>query len=145
MKVTLCPCLLYFFADLVTFFNYGNPNHFSEKRILRLRESFIQLMCLPQETFKEMIEDAGFSCVQYLNLTGGIVAVHSGFKLWVSACSECCLLSEWTVIRKSCSTNNEWRMLKWTPFDQTLGSPHEESFVHVFLLGMETLSLSGRH
>uniref|UniRef100_A0A672NUI9 Coenzyme Q5, methyltransferase n=2 Tax=Sinocyclocheilus grahami TaxID=75366 RepID=A0A672NUI9_SINGR len=34
-----------------------------------------------QETFKEMIEDAGFFCVQYFNLTGGIVAVHSGFKL----------------------------------------------------------------
>uniref|UniRef100_A0A8C1QB73 2-methoxy-6-polyprenyl-1,4-benzoquinol methylase, mitochondrial n=1 Tax=Cyprinus carpio TaxID=7962 RepID=A0A8C1QB73_CYPCA len=34
-----------------------------------------------QETFKEMIEDAGFFCVQYFNLTGGIVAIHSGFKL----------------------------------------------------------------
>uniref|UniRef100_A0A671PQR8 Coenzyme Q5, methyltransferase n=1 Tax=Sinocyclocheilus anshuiensis TaxID=1608454 RepID=A0A671PQR8_9TELE len=40
-----------------------------------------QTMCLPQETFKEMIEDAGFFCVQYFNLTGGIVAIHSGFKL----------------------------------------------------------------
>lgn len=29
-----------------------------------------------------MIEDAGFYCVQYYNLTGGIVALHSGFKLW---------------------------------------------------------------
>ncbi|XP_051966909.1 2-methoxy-6-polyprenyl-1,4-benzoquinol methylase, mitochondrial-like [Xyrauchen texanus] len=34
-----------------------------------------------QETFKDMIEDAGFLCVQYFNLTGGIVAIHSGFKL----------------------------------------------------------------
>ncbi|KAI7813118.1 2-methoxy-6-polyprenyl-1,4-benzoquinol methylase, mitochondrial [Triplophysa rosa] len=34
-----------------------------------------------QETFKEMIEDAGFFCVQYFNLTGGIVSIHSGFKL----------------------------------------------------------------
>ncbi|XP_051551731.1 2-methoxy-6-polyprenyl-1,4-benzoquinol methylase, mitochondrial isoform X2 [Myxocyprinus asiaticus] len=34
-----------------------------------------------QETFKEMIEGAGFFCVQYFNLTGGIVAIHSGFKL----------------------------------------------------------------
>ncbi|XP_029017800.1 2-methoxy-6-polyprenyl-1,4-benzoquinol methylase, mitochondrial [Betta splendens] len=34
-----------------------------------------------QERFKEMIEDAGFYCVQYHNLTGGVVALHSGFKL----------------------------------------------------------------
>ncbi|XP_030647749.1 2-methoxy-6-polyprenyl-1,4-benzoquinol methylase, mitochondrial [Chanos chanos] len=34
-----------------------------------------------QETFKNMIEDAGFFRVQYFNLTGGVVAVHSGFKL----------------------------------------------------------------
>lgn len=37
---------------------------------------------LAQEEFKHMIEDAGFHCVQYYNLTGGIVALHSGFKLW---------------------------------------------------------------
>lgn len=35
-----------------------------------------------QEEFKGMIEDAGFYCVQYHNLTGGVVALHSGFKLW---------------------------------------------------------------
>ncbi|XP_037387250.1 2-methoxy-6-polyprenyl-1,4-benzoquinol methylase, mitochondrial [Pygocentrus nattereri] len=34
-----------------------------------------------QETFKEMIEEAGFFRVQYVNLTGGVVAIHSGFKL----------------------------------------------------------------
>ena len=34
-----------------------------------------------QETFKGMIEDAGFYSVQYHNLTGGVVAIHSGFKL----------------------------------------------------------------
>ncbi|XP_066116509.1 2-methoxy-6-polyprenyl-1,4-benzoquinol methylase, mitochondrial isoform X1 [Saccopteryx bilineata] len=34
-----------------------------------------------QEEFKEMIEDAGFQKVTYENLTSGIVAVHSGFKL----------------------------------------------------------------
>ncbi|XP_071374975.1 2-methoxy-6-polyprenyl-1,4-benzoquinol methylase, mitochondrial [Centroberyx affinis] len=34
-----------------------------------------------QEEFKGMIEDAGFYCVQYYNLTGGVVALHSGFKL----------------------------------------------------------------
>ncbi|XP_029960737.1 2-methoxy-6-polyprenyl-1,4-benzoquinol methylase, mitochondrial [Salarias fasciatus] len=34
-----------------------------------------------QEEFKLMMEDAGFYCVQYYNLTGGVVALHSGFKL----------------------------------------------------------------
>ncbi|XP_069789076.1 2-methoxy-6-polyprenyl-1,4-benzoquinol methylase, mitochondrial-like [Narcine bancroftii] len=34
-----------------------------------------------QEEFKEMIENAGFYKVEYNNLTMGIVAVHSGFKL----------------------------------------------------------------
>uniref|UniRef100_A0A8D2KYC8 2-methoxy-6-polyprenyl-1,4-benzoquinol methylase, mitochondrial n=1 Tax=Varanus komodoensis TaxID=61221 RepID=A0A8D2KYC8_VARKO len=34
-----------------------------------------------QETFKEMIEDAGFLKVDYQNLGSGIVAIHSGFKL----------------------------------------------------------------
>ncbi|MED6232575.1 2-hexaprenyl-6-methoxy-1,4-benzoquinone methyltransferase [Characodon lateralis] len=34
-----------------------------------------------QEEFKGMIEDAGFCCVQYFNFTGGVVALHSGFKL----------------------------------------------------------------
>jgi demethylmenaquinone methyltransferase/2-methoxy-6-polyprenyl-1,4-benzoquinol methylase len=34
-----------------------------------------------QETLKEMMEKAGFSRVDYYNLTGGIVAVHKGYKL----------------------------------------------------------------
>ncbi|XP_054011409.1 2-methoxy-6-polyprenyl-1,4-benzoquinol methylase, mitochondrial [Hylaeus anthracinus] len=34
-----------------------------------------------QENFKEMIEQAGFRNVTYENLTCGIVAIHSGFKL----------------------------------------------------------------
>ncbi|KAL0979031.1 hypothetical protein UPYG_G00179560 [Umbra pygmaea] len=34
-----------------------------------------------QETFKGMIEDAGFFSVRYQNMTGGVVALHSGFKL----------------------------------------------------------------
>lgn len=34
-----------------------------------------------QEDFKDMIEDAGFQRVTYENLTTGIVAIHSGFKL----------------------------------------------------------------
>ncbi|XP_053686418.1 2-methoxy-6-polyprenyl-1,4-benzoquinol methylase, mitochondrial [Sabethes cyaneus] len=34
-----------------------------------------------QEKFSELIKDAGFECVEYENLTGGICAIHSGFKL----------------------------------------------------------------
>lgn len=34
-----------------------------------------------QETLKKMIEQVGFSRVSYLNLTGGIVAIHSAYKL----------------------------------------------------------------
>lgn len=39
-------------------------------------------VCVCQEEFKGMLEDAGFYCVQYHNLTAGVVALHSGFKLW---------------------------------------------------------------
>ncbi len=34
-----------------------------------------------QETFATMIRQAGFGTVSYRNLTGGIVAIHSGWKL----------------------------------------------------------------
>ena len=34
-----------------------------------------------QEDFKSMIEDAGFCQVSYENLSFGVVAIHSGFKL----------------------------------------------------------------
>ena len=34
-----------------------------------------------QDTLKDMMENAGFSRVEYYNLTGGIVAVHKGYKL----------------------------------------------------------------
>ena len=34
-----------------------------------------------QETLKGMIEAAGFSKVEYFNLTGGIVAIHRAYKL----------------------------------------------------------------
>ena len=34
-----------------------------------------------QQEFAMMIEDAGFKCVSYTNMTGGIVALHTGFKL----------------------------------------------------------------
>jgi demethylmenaquinone methyltransferase/2-methoxy-6-polyprenyl-1,4-benzoquinol methylase len=33
-----------------------------------------------QETLKGMMQDAGFDNVTYFNLTGGIVALHRGFK-----------------------------------------------------------------
>jgi demethylmenaquinone methyltransferase / 2-methoxy-6-polyprenyl-1,4-benzoquinol methylase len=35
----------------------------------------------PQETFKRMIMDAGFSRVTYRNMSGGIVAMHSGWRI----------------------------------------------------------------
>lgn len=34
-----------------------------------------------QEEFQEMIKTAGFRCTTYKNLTFGISAIHSGFKL----------------------------------------------------------------
>ena len=34
-----------------------------------------------QETLAAMLETAGFSHVDYLNLSGGIVAIHTGFKI----------------------------------------------------------------
>ena len=34
-----------------------------------------------QETLKEMMETAGFERCEYFNLTGGIVAIHRGYKL----------------------------------------------------------------
>jgi len=34
-----------------------------------------------QEELKQMMEDAGLSRVEYFNLTGGVVAVHRGYKL----------------------------------------------------------------
>ena len=34
-----------------------------------------------QQEFAVMIEDAGFKCVSYTNMTGGVVALHTGYKL----------------------------------------------------------------
>ena len=34
-----------------------------------------------QETFAEMIRGAGFRFVDYENMTCGVAAIHSGFKL----------------------------------------------------------------
>ena len=34
-----------------------------------------------QETLKSMMEQAGYSQVKYHNLSGGIVALHKGFKI----------------------------------------------------------------
>jgi demethylmenaquinone methyltransferase/2-methoxy-6-polyprenyl-1,4-benzoquinol methylase len=33
-----------------------------------------------QETLKSMMDDAGFEQTSYYNLTGGIVALHRGYK-----------------------------------------------------------------
>lgn len=37
--------------------------------------------CCTQGTFASMIEGAGFKAVGYENIMGGVVALHSGFKL----------------------------------------------------------------
>ena len=34
-----------------------------------------------QETLKEMMVDAGFEKAEYFNLTGGVVALHRGYKI----------------------------------------------------------------
>lgn len=34
-----------------------------------------------QDAFREMIEEAGFANVSYRNLTGGVVAIHSGWRI----------------------------------------------------------------
>lgn len=34
-----------------------------------------------QEEFKQLIEDAGFNCANYEDLTFGVCSIHSGFKL----------------------------------------------------------------
>jgi demethylmenaquinone methyltransferase/2-methoxy-6-polyprenyl-1,4-benzoquinol methylase len=33
-----------------------------------------------QDTLRDMMEDAGFECCDYHNMTGGIVAIHRGFR-----------------------------------------------------------------
>lgn len=35
----------------------------------------------PQESLKGMMGEAGFARCHYKNLTGGIVAIHSGYKI----------------------------------------------------------------
>jgi len=34
-----------------------------------------------QEELKKMMEEAGLKRVEYFNMTGGVVAVHRGYKL----------------------------------------------------------------
>ena len=56
------------------------------KLIANDRESYKYLvesirMFPNQAEFAMMIEEAGFKCVSYTNMTGGIVAIHSGFKI----------------------------------------------------------------
>jgi demethylmenaquinone methyltransferase/2-methoxy-6-polyprenyl-1,4-benzoquinol methylase len=35
----------------------------------------------PQSQLADMMADAGFSCIRYINLSGGICAIHQGYKL----------------------------------------------------------------
>ena len=35
----------------------------------------------PRPLPPQLVEDAGFKAVEYENLTAGVVAIHSGFKL----------------------------------------------------------------
>lgn len=37
--------------------------------------------CRVQDSWADQIRGAGFKAVTYQNLTGGVVAIHSGFKL----------------------------------------------------------------
>lgn len=49
-----------------------------EKSYQYLVESIRQFP--PQDEFADMISEAGFTGVTYENLTGGVVAIHSGTK-----------------------------------------------------------------
>jgi len=54
-------------------------------RIANDRDSYQYLvesirMFPKQAEFAKLIEDANFKCVNYTNLTGGIAAIHTGFK-----------------------------------------------------------------
>lgn len=42
---------------------------------------FLDAASPPQETWAAQIREAGFKAVTYENMTGGVVAIHSGFKL----------------------------------------------------------------
>ena len=52
-----------------------------------------------------MIEDAGFYCVKYYNLTGGVVALHSGFKLWDAPVTPPKKQKDWLCFRLLCLYN----------------------------------------
>jgi len=44
-----------------------------------------------QTTFASIIRQAGFQMVTYENLTFGVTAIHSGFKLWHDSTTYCYL------------------------------------------------------
>ena len=48
---------------------------------VKLVSSDLNFALFVQEKFASMIADAGFQDVEYENLVGGVVAIHSGFKL----------------------------------------------------------------
>lgn len=48
-----------------------------------LNNSFVKkkIESLLQEKFASLISEAGFQMVEYENLVGGVVAIHSGLKI----------------------------------------------------------------
>lgn len=48
---------------------------------VNLESSDLKFGLFVQEKFASMIADAGFQDVEYENFVGGVVAIHSGFKL----------------------------------------------------------------
>lgn len=60
---------------------YVDFNYRASRRIILFCYNLNCVYACLQETYKKMIEDAGFSSVTYQNLTFGTVAIHSGFKL----------------------------------------------------------------
>jgi len=58
---------------------YGSKTHGVEleERAARVYRLFPRL----KERFAQMVREAGFGRVCYRNLTGGVAAIHSGWKL----------------------------------------------------------------
>ena len=54
---------------------------FRQKQLSMFCRSADQTTLTFQEKFAQMIQEAGFERVEYENLVGGVVAIHSGLKL----------------------------------------------------------------
>lgn len=63
-----------------------------------------------QQDFTNMIENAGFRCARYQNMTFGVVAIHSAFKIWRDKRSKrkigIQILFRWFIKRKAHQTVN---------------------------------------